>query len=151
VPSSPLDPMQGLLRGCRRHCRRALNGEYGKWSHPAIYWAAMPLSFELREQTYSQVKGRWEAALREQLDKGEWPEIPQAMIALPAPGKTAISREEAARRLREIGATAVIKDAWGSDMRRWARVILEREAKGDKALLPIQVRFAREAMQAPTP
>jgi hypothetical protein len=121
-------------------------GEYGKWSHPAIYWAAMPLTFDLGSQTYSQIKPRWEAALFEQLDKGEWPEIPQPMIALPAPGKTKTSREDAARRLRELGAAAVVKDSAGRDARGWARKILEREARGDKTLLPIQIKFAREAM-----
>lgn len=124
------------------------DGEYGKWSHPAIYWAAMPMSFDLKEQTYSQIRSRWEAALQEQMDKGEWPEIPQPMVALPAPGKTRTSREEAAQRLREIGAATVIKDAWGNDPKCWAKKILEREAKGDKTLLPIQVKFAKEAMEA---
>lgn len=121
-------------------------GRYGKWSHPAIYWAAMPLAFELREQTYSNVKARWEAALTEQFEKGEWPEIPQPMVALPAPGKTKTSRAEAAQRLREIGAAAVVKDAWGNDPKRWAKRILQREADGDKTLLPIQVKFARDAL-----
>ncbi len=121
-------------------------GEYGKWSHPAIYWAAMPLAFDLGNQTYSQIKPRWEAALHEQMDKGEWPEIPQAMVALPAPGKTKTSREEASQRLRELGATGIVKDAWGNDPKRWARKLLEREAAGDKTLLPIQIRFAHEAL-----
>lgn len=77
-------------------------GEHGKWSHRAIYWAAMPLSLELRGQTYSQVKTRWEAALIKQLNQGQWDEIPQPMVALPAPGKTKTNREEASRRLREL-------------------------------------------------
>lgn len=121
-------------------------GEYGKWSHPAIYWAAMPLAFDLGNQTFSQIKPRWEAALHEQMDKGEWPEIPQAMVALPAPGKTKTSREEASQRLRELGATGIVKDAWGNDPKRWAKKLLEREANGDKTLMPIQIRFAHEAL-----
>ena len=121
------------------------NGKYGKWSHPAIYWTAMPLSLELREQTYEQMKARWQAALTEQLDKGEWPEIPQAMVALPAPGKTKTSREEASQRLHELGAATIVKDAWGNDPKRWARKLLEREAAGEP-LLPIQVRMAHEAL-----
>lgn len=121
-------------------------GEYGKWSHPAIYWAAMPLAFDLGNQTFSQIKPRWEAALFEQMDKGEWAEIPQPMVALPAPGKTKTSREEASQRLRELGATGIVKDAWGNDPKRWAKKLLEREAAGE-ALLPIQARFAREALE----
>lgn len=34
----------------------------------------------------------------------------------------------------------------GVDNKDWARKILAREARGDKTLLPIQVRFAREAL-----
>jgi hypothetical protein len=121
-------------------------GEYGKWSHPAIYWAAMPMAFDLANLTHSQIKGRWEAALQEQMDKGQWPEIPQPAIALPAPGRTRTTKEEAAQRLREIGAATVIKDHRGGDMRGWAKRILQREADGDKTLLPIQIKFAREAL-----
>lgn len=120
-------------------------GEYGKWSHPAIYWAAMPLAFDLGSQTYSQIKPRWEAALFEQMDKGEWPEIPQPMVALPAPGKAKTSREEAAKRLRELNAASVVKTGQEGDSKAWARRILEREAAGEK-LLPIQVKFAQEAL-----
>ncbi|WP_371763365.1 hypothetical protein [Massilia sp.] len=123
-------------------------GEYGKWSHPAIYWAAMPLAFDLGNQTYSQIKPRWEAALFEQMDKGEWPEIPPPMVALPAPGKTKTTREEAAQRLRELHATGIVKDSAGNDPKRWARRILEREAAGEH-VLPIQARFAREAIATP--
>lgn len=123
------------------------SGEYGRWSHPAVYWAAMPLAFDLGNQTYSQIKSRWEAALFEQLDKGEWSEIPQPMVALPAPGKTKTSREEATQRLRELGAMTVVKDFRGGDARGWAKRLLEREAAGEK-LLPIQSRFAHEALSS---
>jgi len=140
----PLDATAAYYEAVAGTQERA-NGKYGKWSHPAIYWAAMPLSFDLREQTYSQIKTRWEAALNEQLDKGEWPEIPQPMVALPAPGKTKTSREEAAQRLKDLGATMVVKDFRGGDARGWAKSLLEREAAGE-ALLPIQSRFAREAL-----
>lgn len=123
-------------------------GEMGEWSHPAIYWASVPLGVELREQTYSQVKGRWEAALAKELAKGVWEGIPQPRLQLTAPGKTTTSREEASQRLRELSATGIVKDAWGNDPKRWAKRILEREARGDKTLLPIQVRFAHEALDA---
>lgn len=122
------------------------DGKYGKWSHPAVYWAAMPLAFDLKEQTYSQVKGRWETALTEQMDKGQWEEIPQPMIALPPPGKTTTTREEASQRLRELGATTIVKDFRGGDSLGWAKRILEREAAGEAFSSPIIPRFAREAL-----
>lgn len=142
---SSLDPMKAYFEALAGVQARAA-GEYGKWSHPAVYWAAMPLSFDLGSQTYSQIKTRWESALNAQIEAGEWAEIPQPMIALAAPSKTQMSREEAAKRLRELGAATVIKDGAGRDAKRWAHAILERVARGDKTLLPIQVQFAKQAM-----
>lgn len=141
---APLDAVKAYYEAVAGVQAR-IAGEYGKWSHPAIYWAAMPLSHELREQTFSQVKPRWEAALAAQLEQSEWPEIPQPMVALPAPGKAKTSREEAAQRLRELGAATVVNDGAGRDAKRWARKLLESEAAGE-SLLPIQSRFAREAL-----
>lgn len=141
----PLDPMHAYYEAVAGVQARAA-GEYGKWSHPAVYWAAMPLAFDLGNQTYSQIKPRWEAALFEQMDKGEWAEIPQPMVALPAPGKAKTSREEASQRLRELGATTIVKDFRGGDARGWAKQILADEASGKAFLSPIIPRFAREAL-----
>jgi hypothetical protein len=145
---APIDAMKAYYEAIAGTQARTA-GEYGKWSHPAIYWAAMPLSFDLGSQTYSQIKPRWEAALAEQLEKGEWPEIPQPMLALAAPGKSVPSREEAAQMLRKLKATTVISTPIdGRDPKRWAKAILERLARGDKTLMPIQIKFAQEAMGA---
>ena len=38
----------------------------------------------------------------------------------------------------------------GVDNQEWARKILAREARGDKTLTSIQVRFAREALDVRT-
>jgi hypothetical protein len=125
-------------------------GEFGKWSHPAIYWAAMPLAFDLGSQTFSQIKPRWERALAEQLDRGEWAEIPRPMLQLGISGAEKLSRESADQLLRKLKATVVTKTASSPiDHRAWARRILEREARGDKSVTLIQAKFAREAMGAP--
>lgn len=123
-------------------------GEFGKWSHPAIYWAAMPMSFDLGSQTFSQVKPRWERALAEQMDKGEWPEIPNTMLALTAPGTAApLSREEADAMLRKLKAVVIKKSADSKiDHRAWAKRILERNKRRDPSLSLLQVKFAQEAM-----
>jgi hypothetical protein len=143
----PLDATAAYYEAVAGTHSRA-GGKYGKWSHPAIYWAAMPLSFELREQTYAQMKGRWEAAFQEQMDKGEWEEIPQAMVALPAPGKAKTSREEASQRLKELGAGGIVKDHRGGAMRAWVGRVLEREAAGDTTLPMISAKFAHEVLDA---
>jgi hypothetical protein len=127
-------------------------GEFGKWSHPAIYWAAMPLAFDLGSQTFSQIKPRWERALAEQMDRAEWAEIPRPMLALGAPGTAALSRESAEQLLQKLKATVITKHAGSAiDHRAWAKRILEREKRGDKSLTLVQVQFAREAMAEPMP
>lgn len=143
---SPLDPIKAYYEAVAGVQARAA-GEYGKWSHPAVYWAAMPLAFDLGSMTFSQIKQRWEAALDEQMERGEWAEIPQAMLALAAPSKTS-SRQQAADMLRKLRATAVVKTGPdGRDPKLWAKTILERAARGDKDLLAIQVSFAKEALE----
>ena len=121
-------------------------GEVGKWSHPAVYWAAMPLAFDLGSQSYSQMKARWEQAFNEQMNKGEWAAIPAPTLALSAPGKGELSREKAGEMLAEIGAAGVLKSK--TDHKLWAKKIIERDKQGDKTLSALQVKFAREALAA---
>lgn len=127
-------------------------GQSGRWSHPAIYWAAMPLAFDLGSQTYSQIKPRWERALATEMDKGQWPDVPEPMLALTAPGVGVahMTRENAEQALRTLRATVVTKTAASKiDHRAWAKRILEREARKDKSLSLLQVKLAREAMAEP--
>ena len=118
-------------------------GEIGTWSHPAIFWASMPLSFDLNSQTYSQIRGRWEKSLSDQLEKGEWEPVPKVVLALAPPSKPNLSKTEASKRLNELGADAIVKSR--KEDTTWYRKILEREKAGDKTLTMIQKRFAREA------
>lgn len=123
-------------------------GEMGAWSHPAIYWAAMPLAFDLGNQTYSQIRPRWERALAEQMDRGEWAAIPEPMLALPEPGKGVLSKESAAKMLEELGAADVAKTACSpADHKRWARIIIERVKKPHHGLSSLQIKFAKEALE----
>lgn len=142
----PIDPLTAYYEAVAGVLAR-FAGESGTWSHPAIYWAAMPMATELQRETYSHVKARWETALAEQMAKSAWEKIPEPMLSLPAPGKTALSRDEAAKRLRELNATGVAKKSGDNfDHLRWAKRIVERERKGDKSLLAIQLKFAHEAL-----
>ena len=123
------------------------NGEMGVWSHPAVYWAAVPLAFDLGQQTYSQMKTRWEQALTEQMARGEWAAIPAPLLALPEPGKTELSREKAAQLAKEYGAEGVAKTATSkTDHKHWAKKIKARQKRGDKSLTLIQIKFADEAL-----
>jgi len=118
-------------------------GEIGEWSHPAIFWAATKMSFDMKNQTYSTVRARWEKTLQDEMDKGEWSAIPAPLKALPPPE---ISREKAVHVLQELGAAKVLVPK--TDHLRWAKRILERDKKGDKSLSALQSRFAQEAIAA---
>jgi hypothetical protein len=119
-------------------------GEPGVWSHPAIYWAAMPMAVELREQTFSQVKGRWEAALTAQLTRNAWDDIPVPMLQLEAPGKAVTPNAKAQQAIRNLVGTVLHRPV-NFDQKGWAKRLLAREAAGEK-LQSIQIRFAREAL-----
>jgi hypothetical protein len=121
-------------------------GKMGVWSHPAIYWAAAPLAFDLGNQTFSQIKARWEAAYDLQMERAEWEPIPQVALALPAPGRAELSRENAAKMLSDLGASGVLK-ARNEDT-AWYRKILDRIKRGDKTVSMIQRQFAEQAAAA---
>ncbi len=119
-------------------------GRVGVWTHPAVYWASVPLSFDLGTQTYSQMKTRWERSFFEQMERGEWGEIPVPVLALPEPK---ISREEADSVIAKLKAETIIKQP-GNDSRYkdWAHKIKAREKRGDKTLQLIQISFANTAL-----
>lgn len=121
-------------------------GDKGEWSHPAIFWASASMAHDLRSQGYTQIKDRWEKALREQMEKGQWAPIPEVMQALPAPGQTKLSRADADKMVQELNAAAV-NAANRSDHRAWIGKVLERAKAKDSTLPSISVQFAREAMK----
>lgn len=144
----PIDPMVAYYEAVNGVTARD-RGEAGTWSHPAVFWAATSLSFDLKSLSYSQIKTRWEMALDDQMSKGEWEPIPKPMLALPDIGKAQLSKENAAKLIDELGATNATKKATSkTDHLRWAKKIKEREKRGDKHLLSISIRFANEALSA---
>jgi len=77
-----------------------------KWSNPAIYWAAAELGNDLNNHPYQSIKGRWKSALdkaKEKIADGRLPNsVPERLIAIPAPGKSTVSKEEAAKRFAHV-------------------------------------------------
>lgn len=122
-------------------------GEAGTWSHPAIYWAASSMRVDLMAQPYAQIKDRWATVLAGQMNMGAWADIPPPRVMLPAPDQSANARQHAQEMLRKLGASGIIKRQPGGDPKAWAKRILDRAARGDKALLPIQIKFAEMALE----
>lgn len=120
-------------------------GEIGEWSHPAIFWASVKVgAFDLKNHSYSNIKGQWEKALEAELGKGQWEDIPKPAIALPAPSAAA-SKDVADKYLAQTN--VIKKESSQVDHKRWAKKIMERHRAGDKTLTHIQISFAKEALQ----
>jgi hypothetical protein len=61
-------------------------GERFAWSHPAVYWAARKVSFELRSESFAKCRKRWESLLSAEFAQGAWcspPDPTQGRLAAP--------------------------------------------------------------------
>ena len=105
-------------------------GKIGNWSHPAIYWASVPMAFDLQNQSYSQMKIRWEKSLSEQMNLGQWASIPEAMLALPAPDRSSNARHHAEKMMHQLNASEILKPR--SENTAWYRNILASWESGEK-------------------
>lgn len=122
-------------------------GEMGAWSHPAVYWAASFLRVDLMSQTHVQMRDRWSAALKAQMERSEWAEIPAARVLLPMPDTSPEAKKLAAKMMQELGAAGVIrKPTDNRDHKLWAKTIMARHDRGDKTLSMIQLQDARTAL-----
>lgn len=105
----PIDAESAFREACQQMERRETG--HDKWSHPAIFWAAAAIgSFDLRNGSWSGLGKRWNTIFAAELAKGEWPEIPLRLEALPAPGKTSVSPEVAKQRIADASAKVVGAD-----------------------------------------
>lgn len=52
-------------------------GEDFEWSHPAVYWAAVTMAYDLKLLPYAQIKSRWDNEISEQFAMQSWPEVPK--------------------------------------------------------------------------
>lgn len=120
-------------------------GEFGDWSSPAVFWAASHLKVELMSQSYTQIKDRWNALLKSQIERGQWAEIPMARVLLPAPEASPNARQHADEMVKKLGAAGVL-DKSGRDPLAWAKRIMERVERGDKSLAMVQIKFAKMAL-----
>ena len=87
----PVDNVKAYHEAVKGLQERRL-GRKGEWSHPAIFWAASRMAFDLLNHTYQQCKARFERELDRELEATTWQEIPEASHALPPPK---VDREKA--------------------------------------------------------
>lgn len=124
-------------------------GEKGGWSHPAIYHVAVAVgTHDLLNCGYAVLRSRWERAFRDELARGQWEAVPAPAPALPAPGGTLATREDAAKAMAKMGAAGVVNST-GRDPRRWARRILVQAQESGRLPPPAVLRMAEAAIVAP--
>lgn len=46
------------------------------WSHPAVYWAAAGMAFDIRSSSFAVQRRRWDRLLSQEFERGEWRDIP---------------------------------------------------------------------------
>ncbi len=66
-----LDPESAWIeaeQGMRAHAA----GERFAWSHPAVYWAAREMQFELRSSRFDDCRKRWTRLLEQQWAARDW-------------------------------------------------------------------------------
>lgn len=118
--------------------------DYGTDS--VLYWAIQRFGeHDLRTAVWERAKDRWRSILeacRDENRRGMLPIIPERREALPAPGQTAISREEAAKRVKSMGLQ--LNPRGDKD---WAQRIAERKAQGEPVHY-LAEKFAAEALAA---
>lgn len=115
------------------------------WSNPAIFWAATRVGeFDMLSQSFSNIKPRFEAALRKVLEGDVLP-VPERAAALPAPGKAESTREYGAKRLQELGASAAFKRTPGGANIGWAWRIIDEDKKTGRVPLN-KLNIARQAI-----
>lgn len=110
-------------------------GRKGEWSHPAIFWTAASMSFDLLNMSHQQVKSRFEKALDAELQKTAWPEIPEACTALPPP-KVDREKAKAESALKRIGAANAVPGSRGNT--DWIDHGLERIRNGEKMTVAVR-------------
>lgn len=140
-----IDPQKAFVEALNGLVARD-RGEVGVWSHPAIFWATTRIgAFDMKNSTYPQIQARWTVALEDELAKKEWAEIPKPALAIPVEKAAANVAEKYLAQLQDFKA-----ESTGVDHKRWAKKIMARHEAGDKSLLPIQIKFAKEALNAKT-
>ena len=139
-----IDPTVAYYQALEQGQRRA-NGERGDWPSPAVYWAWVKIgAYDFNNVGFTALRQRWERALADECAKSSWPEIPDANVALPAPGESITSTAEGLEQIAKV--TAMIRPKTVGN-RDWAYRLIER-AKTDPSVPYAALKIAQEAIAA---
>lgn len=99
-----LDYERAFVEAAKQLPRRERGND--EWSDPAVFWAAMSMSWDVQNNGYQAVRGQWQNALDNAAKKvrsGELPrEIPERREALPPTEKTSVPPEKAKKMMADL-------------------------------------------------
>lgn len=100
----PVEPEDAFYEAVEQMKKRAVGLDV--WAHPATFYAASELSFELRTRSYDQIKYRWQRALaraQSGIQNGTLSrEIPRAKLALPNDPNTGGPPDHIRQKMKEM-------------------------------------------------
>lgn len=142
-----LDPLAAYQEATAGLAARE-RGDMGTWTSLAIYWAAVGMAYDLKMQTYGQIRDRWQAALAAQMAKGQWEPIkePEPQLGYTPSAPSA----DAADITKQMQAAWKREDA-AFDHLRWAKRTFERVQAGDKTISLYTIKAAAEALGREVP
>ncbi|KWO62580.1 hypothetical protein WT98_30405 [Burkholderia territorii] len=115
------------------------------WTNPAIFWAAAKVGeHDMLGQTFSQLKPRFEAALKKVLE-GQVLPVPPRVPMLQAPKTAESTREFGRQRLDELNASDLLRNVSRGGNIGWAQRIIDEEVRTGKVPLN-KLNIAREAI-----
>lgn len=124
------------------------SGKPNHWSSKAIFWAWRAVGANVfREQSYTQLKTRWERALADQLAKPELPDIPEMVLAIGVDIQTTEINSKIKAEIEKQLAEVNKKPESRIDHLRWAKLVVKRVAQGDRGLPMYTVKSAYEALK----
>lgn len=118
------------------------------WSRPQVYWAAVSIGwYDLNSTSWDQIRTRWINALT----NSRQDDIPEYLAALPAPGKQAVTKDEAKGRMSELKSMVDAISLPGTTKAgtQWAYALMVREA-ANQQVDSIATKFWREALGYPS-
>lgn len=115
------------------------SGRMGNWSHPAVFWAASTMAFDLLNRPYALIKEQWKLAYETALSRGNWAPVPEVATALPAPLKHSASPSAsvAACQAKIAAMTHQILEG-RTDPTHWIKRNLMRMQSGGKVPYPVR-------------
>lgn len=126
-------------------------GEKGNWSHPGVYWAAVRVtSHDLLSIGWQAIRGRWEAAFRDVMSKGQWAPVPEPALALTAPGghsPTAAEKQNFLRMIKQITGSESGLSVEKKDPKAWAKRSVQNPHCQNQTVLAMAKRALKEQSQ----